>query len=153
IQCFIYFINRFPRISTLLSYTTLFRSPGARAQLGFDERFGKGTSHAHDLAGGFHLRPKDGIDTRELDEGEYRFLDRIIWRNNLAGHALLLESPARHAASCDLGQLDAASLGNEWHGTGGTRIHFQYINNVALNGKLYVHEPANAQCLGHEDGL
>src|SRR5690606_40148243 len=102
IQCFIYFINRFPRISTLLSYTTLFRSPGARAQLGFDERFGKGTSHAHDLAGGFHLRPKDGIDTRELDEGEYRFLDRIIWRNNLRSEEHTSELQSRENLVCRL---------------------------------------------------
>ena len=49
---------------------------------GAELRLGEGAREAgvdaHDLAGGFHLRPEDRVHTGEAGEGEDRFLDRDV---------------------------------------------------------------------------
>jgi hypothetical protein len=40
-------------------------------------------AHAHHLAGAAHLGAEDGVDARELVEGEHRFLDAEVRRHHL----------------------------------------------------------------------
>src|SRR5580658_9916682 len=51
-------------------------------ELGFDESLAETRSDTHYLAGGFHFRAEDGVDSREFDEGEYRGLHREIRRHD-----------------------------------------------------------------------
>ena len=110
-----------------------------RCQLRFYKGFGKRVAHAHYFAGGFHFRPKYDIHTRELDERKHRFFDRIIWRNDLFSHALLLQRLAHHAARRHFGQRNAGGLGYEGHGARRAGIHFQHIYRLILNGELHIH--------------
>src|ERR1017187_3545869 len=82
--------------------------PGGELRL--DEGLAEGLAHAHDLAGGFHLRPEDRIDTGEFDEREYRLLHRVIRRNHFLHHPLCIQALAHHAARRNLGQRQAARL-------------------------------------------
>jgi hypothetical protein len=133
------------------------RQARAGGELRLDEGFAEGSSDPHDLAGGFHLGTEDGVDTGELDEGEYRFLHRKIGRDDLARHALIGQAAPRHAARGDLGQRQAGGLGDEGHGARSARIHFQHVNHgilaTALDGELHVHQADDVEALGHHFGL
>ena len=65
--------------------------PPARAELRLYESLAKGTSHTHDLAGGFHLRAKNSVYTGEFDEREHRFLDTEIRRLDFLGDTLAVQ--------------------------------------------------------------
>ncbi len=102
---------------------------------------------AHDFAGGFHFRRKRDVDTRELDEREYGFLDAHVRHVDFFGEADLFESFAQHAAASVACQRDADGLGHERHGTGGARVHFDHVEFAILHGELHIHEAANVEFL------
>ncbi len=126
--------------------------PGGKLRL--DEGLAEGLAHAHDLAGGFHLRPENGIDAGEFDEREYRLLHREIGRNHFLDRAvfdqtLCFQRHPGHAAGRDLGQSEAGRLGHERHGAGGARIDFEHEHRAILDGELHVHQADHFQRHGH----
>src|SRR5690606_960367 len=137
----------------ILTHADAHSAPGrphfAGAQLGFGEGFGEAVAHTHHLTGGLHFRPENGVDTRELGEGEYRFLHCEEGRNHFLGKAQLLERLAGHDPSGNLRQGAADALGDEGHGTRSTRVHFNHIDGVALQRQLHVHQTDHAQLQRH----
>src|SRR5690554_2077095 len=121
----------------------------AGAQLRLGKSLGETVANAHHLAGGLHFRPKDGIHTRELGEREDRFLYREERRNHLFGEAQLLQRLASHHPRSDLRQGAANALGDEGHGTRSPRIHFDYVDGVALQRQLHVHQTDHTQLQRH----
>ncbi len=100
---------------------------------------------AHDFAGGFHFRRKRDVHTRELDEREHGFLDAHVRHVDFFGKANLFEGFAEHAAACVACKRDADGLGNERHGAGGARVHFDHVEFAILDGELHVHEAADVE--------
>src|SRR5215510_7006385 len=108
---------------------------------------------AHYLARGFHLRPQDRVDARELDEREDRFLDRDVWQvAPVPGHPGL-ERLAEGGARCDLGERQPDRLGDERDGPGGTRIHLEDVDRVVADRELDVDEADHAEGLRESAGL
>src|SRR5699024_4420451 len=126
-------------------------------ELRFDESFSEATPHPHHFASGLHFGAKNRIDPRKLHKWEDCFFDRVILRHDLAHHTLTGKTLPRHTAGGDLGQRQAASLGDERHGTRGARVYLQYIHGrivaLALNSELYVHQTTYVEPLGHGLGL
>src|ERR1700722_7300965 len=122
-----------------LSRSRTLTKPRPRGGLGLRIGLTEGIAGPHDLARGFHLRPEDGIGLGELDEREHRFLDREILGNALGGLPLLGEGLAGHHARGHLGERNAGRLGYERHRPRGARVHFQDIDDAALDRKLDVH--------------
>ena len=73
------------------------RQANIGCQLGFDKSFSKGNAHAHHFTGGFHFRPQYRINTGKFNKGEYRFFDRIIFRDHFLSNSLINQASARHA--------------------------------------------------------
>ena len=119
----------------------------ARCQLALEVGKAAVAIEAHDFAGGFHFRRKRDIDTRELDEWEYGFLDAHVRHVDFFGEADLFEGFAEHAAACVTCKRHADGLGHERHGAGCTRVHFDHVEFAILHGELHVHEAANVEFL------
>src|ERR1022692_2834189 len=108
---------------------------------------------AHDLARGLHFRTQNRVGLGKFDEWEYRFFDREIGRNALLDVALHRQRLAGHDSGRHFGELYAGRLGNEGHGSRGTRIDLEKINSPALNRELNVHQSDHVQGFGEFAGL
>ena len=58
-----------------------------------------------------------------------------------------------HDARTNFRDRNAGCFGNERHGAGGTRVHFQHINFIILDGILHIHQPLHFQRAGHGHGF
>jgi len=117
--------------------------------LGLGERFTEAVADAHDFTGRFHLRAEDRVNPWELGEREDGFLDAVEVRDDFLGEAQLFQGFASHHAGSDHGQGGADALGHERYGTRRTRVDFDHVDLVALQGQLHVHQADNTQFQGH----
>ena len=118
-------------------------------QLRLVERLGERGTNAHHLTGGFHLRAKNRVNTRKLVEREDRLFNAEIRRHNFFGEVLLRQALAHHRPGGNLGQRVADALGDKRHGTRRSRVDFNDIDFVILNGQLHIHQANHAQLHGH----
>src|SRR5690606_2186222 len=125
------------------------RQDFAGTDLCLGEGFAEAVADAHHLTGGFHFRAEDRVDTRELGEGEHRFLDAEERRNDFLGVADFDQALAGHDACSHLGQRFADALGDEGHGTRGARVHLDNIDVFALHGHLHVHQTDHTEFQSH----
>ncbi len=116
---------------------------GTQLRLGIG--LGKAAAHPHNLTGRAHLWPQQRVNSRELGERQYHLFHRVVGRDDLFGKALFLQRLTGHHAGGNLGQRGTGRLGDERHGTGGARVHFDEIDFIALDRKLHVHQADNAE--------
>ena len=115
---------------------------------GSDLRLGEGLAEvvrdAHDLAGGLHLRPEDGVDAGEFAPGKDGRLDEEVRAGFEVCAALdllgqqFLELAADHEARGDLGQRHAGGLGDVGDGARGAWVDLDDEDLAALDGELNV---------------
>ena len=100
----------------------------------------------HDLARRLHLGPQDDVGARETAPGHNGFLHaEPVQLTLIARQAQARDGIARHDTRRALGQRHAGSLGDERHGTAGTRIGLNHVDGLALDGILHVDQAADPQ--------
>src|SRR6056297_3097923 len=129
------------------------RSLYAHGLLSASDRGAEGLSDAHDLAGGAHLGPQDGIDAGELDERKCRLLDRIETGLKILRNPLFFKRFTDHAIRGNLGQRHACRLGHERYRARCPRIDLEDKNLFASDRELDVHKADNVEAKRHLAGL
>ena len=100
----------------------------------------------HDLARRLHLGPQDNVGSRETTPGHNGFLHaEPVQLTLVARQAQARDGIARHDTRRALGQRHAGGLGNERHGTAGTRVSLDHVDGLALDGILHVDQAADSQ--------
>ena len=118
---------------------------------GFEGSF----ADAQYFAGGFHFRPELGVHVGKLFKGEDRNFDCHILAGWIEAGAVAEVSEAFSEADAG-GQVNhwyAGDLADVWHGTGGTRVHFNDIEVVVMDNVLDVGEPDGAQAFAERFGV
>ena len=100
----------------------------------------------HDLARRLHLGPQDNVGSRETAPGHDSFLHaEPVQLTLVARQAQARDGIARHDTRRALGQRHAGGLGDERHGTAGTRVGLDHVDGLALDGILHVYQAADSQ--------
>ena len=122
-----------------------------RRDQAFIEGFHQGAADAENFPGGFHFRPKLGIETGKLFKGEYRyFYGKVGYRAVKAGAvAHILELFSQHGPGGDIHHRQARDLGNVRHGTGGPGVGFDNVDFIGVDYVLDIQKPHGFQALGN----
>mmetsp|Transcript_5486 Transcript_5486/g.18558 ORF Transcript_5486/g.18558 Transcript_5486/m.18558 type:complete len:481 (-) Transcript_5486:1762-3204(-) len=112
---------------------------------------GEGHVDAHDLAGGAHLGPEEGVRARELIEGQHRLLDGYVLGDGLLGEADLLQGLPAHQERGVRRHGVPDRLGDEGHGARRARVGLDDVGLPIVHRPLDVDQPDHVEPFGEFD--
>ena len=112
--------------------------------------FRQGLAQPQHLAGGFHLRPQDGVGVSQLLEGEHRHLHGVVRRRAVQSGAVaqVRQLLPQHDARGQVHHGHIGHLADVGNGAGSPGVHLDHIQLVLKNQVLDVHQPPGADGQG-----
>src|SRR5580692_7938988 len=129
------------------------RQPLSRSELRFREGQTIGSGNTHHFARRSHLGTQNGVHAAEFVEWKNRRFHGIEFVNGNLGDAAVVHERqihigqflARHQPRGNFRQRNARRFADIGDRARRSRIHFENVNRVALDGILHVHEADNFQ--------
>ena len=128
------------------------RERAAGRLLGFEIREPKRLRHPQHFAGRAHFRAQQRIDLREHVERQHDFLHPDV-RDALVMELQVAQRRPEHELRGVAGHRHVADFRYQRHGAGGTRISFQYVDQVLTDGVLDVHDANHLKFVGNTSGV